>query len=76
MESGDWVISIVIGVFGIMVVYTLADVEQVIVREVSRLRADLEKITDKTEKIEFHLAAIRNEVSRVDERRDSDKWWE
>lgn len=66
MDTVDWVISIVIGVFGIGAtgaLFILVVMELEVLRAVDKLGSHLEKITDKMERVELHLAATRKGIS-------------
>ncbi len=62
METGDWVISIVIGGVGIFVGFALEHVGLAILREVRGFRCDLESVTDSLERIERLLLDIPQAV--------------
>ena len=65
METGDWVISILIGGFGILGIIGLIELEKVgraIMSSAEVFGEDLKEVTDSIERIEQLLLDIRQEV--------------
>ena len=66
METGDWVISFVIGIVGLVVGLALENIGRAILREVCEIRSALEEVTVSLEGLE-RLLDIPQEAVEPDD---------